>query len=305
MASIRAKILEQILRGVSYSEFTEENEETLAVARKKMATLAKVPRPLGTRVVPAGIPNVRALWYVGAHVVPDVRLVYFHGGGYCTGSPETHAHFTSMLAKLTGIPVLSVDYRRAPEHPCPAQLEDAIAAYKWALENGPEGPSKARKIFIGGDSAGGGLTLSTAQALRDEGSLIEGGLVMISPWLDVTVTADSIRRLGHLDFMLSDKHGRRWAKNVCGHGLIDPRDPRISPLFGDFSGLPPMYFCVGGTEIVLDDTLDAIEKAKEAKIPYTLDRQEEMFHIWPIFGFFLPEGAESTRKIALWLNRQR
>lgn len=303
MASIRANILTKILKGVSYSDFDEDTLEAVEVARRKIQILARVPMASGTRELPAGIPNVRAVWHVGTQILPDIRLVYFHGGGYCTGSPQTHRHFTSTLAKLTGIPILSVDYRRAPEDPCPAQLEDGLAAYEWAANNGPQGPSTARKVFIGGDSAGGGLTLSVAQALRDRQALLPGGLVMLSPWLDTTITADSVRRLGHVDFMISERHGQRWSRYV--RNGRDPLDPVISPLFGDFHGLPPIYLCIGGQEILLDDALRAVEKAHAAGVPVTFEREEEMFHIWPIFGFFLPEGAKTTENIALWLNRRR
>ena len=304
MASVRANLLISFLEKLSYGQAEEDPPNALERARRTLRLLT-VPQLPGTRTIESGAPNVRAQWHVGSQILPDLRILYFHGGGYCAGSTKTHRHFTSTLARLTGMPVLSVDYRLAPENPYPAQIEDALRAWDWACANGPDGASPARKVFIAGDSAGGGLTLTLAQALRDRGGQQPAGCVMLSPWLDVSVTSDSVRRLAHTDILLTPAHGRRWSRYFRGDAMEDPKDPRVSPLYGDFSGLPPLYFCVGGREMVLDDTLDAIERAREAGVETSLDRNEEMFHVWPLFGHLIPEGRDSTQKIAQWLNRRR
>lgn len=303
MASIQANVLREILREISRRQMNGPSVDALKRSRQRVQMLA-LPHPKGTRTVEAGIPGVRAQWHVGSRIDAECRIVYFHGGGYCSGSPQSHRYFTSMLARLTGMPVLSVDYRLTPEHPAPAQQEDGLAAYQWAMANGPERPSKAKKIFIGGDSAGGGLALIVAQTLRDMNALADGAVFMLSPWLDLAVNQDSIRRLSHLDVMVNEANGHLWSSYVRGDTFaVD--DPRVSPLFGDFRGLPPLWFAVGGQEILLDDTLQAVEKAREAKVPVTLERNEEMFHVWPVFYAFLPEARVTTERLARWLSLQR
>lgn len=302
MASKRAQLLSGFLKVLRYGGKEERPVDRVTHTRKARRTLRLLttPQPLGTRSISASIPGVKAVWHVGPKIHASHRILYFHGGGYTAGSPTTHRHFTSTLARLTGIPVLSVDYRLAPENPFPAAREDARAAYAWIVENGPEGASPAEKVFIGGDSAGGGLTMSLAMLLRDEGARRPDALFMFSPWLDLTITADSIRRIGHLDVMLNVPHARRWVENYAPG--MDPKTPGISPLFGDFRDLPTSYFCVGGREIVLDDTLSAIEKAKAAGVRTFLDRNEEMFHVWPLFFHLIPEARESLNKVADFLR---
>lgn len=302
MASIRAQILMSFLRAMPYDGTTtdpEKRAQELARSRRVIHMMA-VPHPPKTRTIPAHIPGVKAEWHVGEVIRYDARIVYFHGGGFCTGSPLSHRHFTAKLAKETGMPVLSVDYRLAPEHPYPAAQDDAVKAYAWAQENGPLGPSPVETIFVGGDSAGGGLTMSMAMRLRDEGRRMPAGLILLSPWLDLTITADSIRRIGPLDVMLNAEYSKRWVQNYAVDQ--DPKTPGISPLFGDFEGLPPMFFSVGGREILLDDTLSGIERAKAAGVETVLDRNEEMFHIWPVFYHLIPEGRASVAKIVQFIH---
>lgn len=304
MASIRANLLMALLRSAPYAGTSPDPRRRAKQLEqsRRVIRLITMPQPPGTRRVDAKIPGVKAEWHIGKNVRDDARIVYFHGGGYGTGSSTTHRHFTSVLAKETGLAVLSVDYRLAPEHPYPAAQDDAALAYAWAAENGPFGASRARFLCIGGDSAGGGLTLSVAMRLRDAGQLLPGALILLSPWLDLRVQADSIRRLGALDVMLTAAQARVWVENYAAGQ--DVTTPGISPLFGDFSGLPPMFFTVAGREILLDDALAGIEKAKAAGVATELDRHEEMFHVWPIFFHLIPEGRASLTKIVAFIRRQ-
>lgn len=302
MASIRANLFTLLLRRASGYRPTKRHvdlDESVASSRRstRLITLPQLP---GTRAIPANIPGVDAEWHVGRNIRDDVRLVYFHGGAYCAGSNKTHRHFTSMLAKKSGIPVLSVNYRLAPEHPFPAAFDDAAAAYEWAKHNGPRGPSDVSTVVLGGDSAGGGLSTALAMQLRDTGKLLDGGLLLLSPWMDVSCSSGCDKRIGHLDPMLSADHARVMGASYAGEH--DVHDPRISPLNGDFSDLPPMFVAVGGREVVLDEIIDSIEKARNAGVDVTVERNEEMFHVWPLFYHLIPEGRESLERMVDWLR---
>lgn len=299
MVSIRARILMKVLEKVPYAGGESLTPRVLRRSRRSIALLT-VPQPMHTRVIPAGIPTVKAEWHTGTWSQEGMRLVYFHGGGYCAGSVTTHRHFTTTLAKLSGIPVLTVDYRLAPEHPFPAALDDALVAYQWACHNGPDGPEPAQKIFVAGDSAGGGLSLALTMALKERGERLPDGVVMLSPWLDLTCTSDSATRLQDVDPMLHLDHSKLWAKAYAGGS--SKTGHLVSPLFGDFQGLPPLHFCVGGREIVRDDTLKALAKAERAGVETSVDNHDGMFHVWPLFFHMIPEGRASLDRIVRWLR---
>lgn len=303
MLSKRAAAFTTFLKWLRYrgNHDTTSSIEQRTARSRRVTSLLTVPQPLGTRTIKATIPGARAVWHVGKEIRDDVRIVYCHGGGYVAGSPTTHRHFTSAIAKATGIPVLSVDYRLAPEHPYPAALEDALTAYRWAAKNGPMGRGDVSRIIMGGDSAGGGLTFAAAMRLRDEGELLPGAIFTLSPWMDLTMTAESIERLRAVDVMVTPEAGGPWA--LAYRGDYEATVPGISPLLADFEGLPPLYFSVGGREILLDDTLSAIEKAKAAGVPTELDRHEQMFHVWPLFYHLLPEGRASLNGIIDFVKR--
>lgn len=303
MASIPSKLFTSFLRNASAYRSRDKNTSAVAAVKRsrRFTALMTLPQLPGTRTIDADIPNVNAQWHVGKWIREDVRMVYLHGGAYTAGSSKTHRHFTSILAKKTGIPVLSVDYRLAPEHPFPAAFDDAMAAYRYATTHGPNGAGNAQKVIIAGDSAGGGLSTAIAMQLRDEGALIDGGLLLISPWMDLTCSSGADQRIGHLDPMLDVDHAKNMAALYAGSHAL--KDPRISPLYGDFKGLPPIYMTLGGREIVLDEGLDALQRARAAGVDCTLERHEEMFHIWPVFFHFLPEGRQSVERMVAWLDR--
>lgn len=175
----------------------------------------------------------------------DLAILYFHGGAYVTGSPETHLSITGRLARLTGRPVFAPRYPLAPEHPAPAAFEAAVAAHARLMRQVP-----ARRIVLGGDSAGGGLALSLLSHLCREG-LAPAGLFALSPWTDLALTGESLARNATRDDLLPVARIAEAARLVLGP--LAPRDPRISPLYADFPDCPPVLIQVGLTEILLDD----------------------------------------------------
>lgn len=229
---------------------------------------------------------------VGA--VPDRVILYVHGGGYVTGSIEASLMITMPLVAALSVPIFAFDYRLAPEHPYPAALEDTLLAYHWLISEG----YKAEHIMLLGDSAGGGLALAAAMTLRDEGEPMPAGLVLFSPWTDLSNSGASHRTNAQRDVMLSTAQLERWAEAYAG---TTPRDePYLSPRFGSFMGLPPMLIQVDESEILLDDSRAVAEAAQSAGAMVTLKVWQGLWHVWPAVGTALPETAESYELIKDW-----
>ncbi len=197
----------------------------------------------------------------------------------------------SRIARASNARALSIDYRLAPEHPFPAAVEDAIAAYKWLLAQG----YKPGKIVIAGDSAGGGLTLAALLAIRDAGLPMPAGAVPISPWTDLEGTGESVRTRAARDVMVTQDNLQSSAKQY--YGMHDPKDPLVSPVHANFRGLPPMLIQVGDAEILLDDATRVAKSAKAAGVEVELEVWDEMPHVWHVFAKLLPEGQQAIDKI--------
>jgi monoterpene epsilon-lactone hydrolase len=239
-----------------------------------------------------------AAWFTPPSPREDTAILYLHGGGYIMGSLESHAALTSHLAAAADIPVLSLAYRLAPEHPFPAQLEDAVAAYRWLLDAGyaPE------KLAIAGDSAGGGLTLTTLCDVRDAGLPLPAAAAVLSPWTDLEGLGESARERAPRDPMLRPEDQPAFQRLFLGGH--DPRDPRAAPLYADLTGLPPLLVQVGGNEILYDDATRIADRAREAGVDVTLDIWESMFHVWHLFAPVMEEGREGIRQVAAFLGER-
>jgi acetyl esterase/lipase len=218
-------------------------------------------------------------------------ILYFHGGGYALGSSRAHAEMTSWLARAAQARVFVLDYRRAPEYRFPAALEDALLAYRWMLNSGAD----PRTIALGGDSAGGGLTLALLTTLRDRGEPLPSSAICISPWVDLEMTGDSILSRAALDPLLTREGLRQFAHWYLGGQ--DARNPLASPLYADLRDLPPLLIQVGTSEILRDDAVRLAERARAAGVRVTLTQYEDMPHVWHVFASFLPEAREAGREI--------
>jgi acetyl esterase/lipase len=218
-------------------------------------------------------------------------ILYLHGGAYALGSINSHREIVARLARTTKMRGLAIDYRLAPEHPYPAALEDAIAAYLWLLTQGYD-PSQ---IIIAGDSAGGGLALGTLVTLRDAGKPLPAGAVCISPWTDLATTGASIQNKAKVDLILDPDSLEKYAKYYAGeHELTSPL---ISPLYADPKGLPPLLIQVGTDEILLDDATRFTKNAQESGVDVTLEIWDQMFHVFQMISF-LPETKKAVGNIA-------
>ncbi|WP_323072949.1 alpha/beta hydrolase [Mycetohabitans endofungorum] len=223
-------------------------------------------------------------------------IVYLHGGGYYFCSPRTHRTITFELAARARAALFALDYRLAPEHPFPAALHDALAAYRALLEwHAP------RSIVIAGDSAGGGLALATLVALRDAGELLPAGAVLFSPWTDLAASGASIVSNHGQDPMFAGPVIGRAAKLYLGDA--SPDHPLVSPVYADLHGLPPLFIQVGSTEVLLDDSVRVAHNARMAGVSTQCRIWSDMPHVWQIYAPFLPEGRRALREAAQFVTR--
>ncbi len=207
-------------------------------------------------------------------------ILYCHGGGYSTGSCLYGRTITSKLATAASIDVLGFDYRLAPEHPCPAALEDAMKAWDYLMLLG----YGARDVILAGDSAGGNLALVLALKLKAEGRFLPRGLVLMSPWTDLTASGRSYRTKAEVDPVLDAEYIDRMTKAYIPEGE-NLENPLISPLFGDFEGFPPVYIQVGENEILLSDSVELHKKLQKAGVPAKIDRFKGMWHVFQMSPF--------------------
>ena len=241
--------------------------------------------------------GVTAEW-VTAEGAPESRVVlYLHGGGYIIGSTRTHRPLMAELSQASGARVLGLDYRLAPEHPFPAPIEDAVAAYRWLLN---EGYDPAR-IAVAGDSAGGGLTVAALVQIRYVGLPMPGAAVCISPWVDMEGLGESMETRADADPMVGKEGLLLSAKTYLGGS--DPRAPLAAPLYADLRGLPPTLIQVGDAEVLLDDSTRLAGIAREAGVHVEMDVWDDMIHVWHLFAPILPEGRQALSQAGEFIKK--
>ncbi len=290
MASWRARVINFVLRRRVKRRLAACSTPLEA---RKVFSARPLPAPLGVRFTPAALGGVPGEWAEAKAAGPErTTLFYLHGGGYIGMSSATHRHLTGAFAQR-GFRVFSADYRLAPEHPFPAAVEDATAAWR-ALRSRVAGP-----VCAAGDSAGGGLTLALLLRLRDLGERGPDGACLFSPWTDLAVTGASTRTNEERDpLLVASGLDEVAAAYLAG---ADPRNPLASPLYGDLSGLPPLMFFVGDTEILLDDTLRVVERARGAGVQVEVRIGTDMPHVWPFMNRVTPEGRRAMDEAAAFL----
>ena len=222
-------------------------------------------------------------------------ILYLHGGGYRIGSPACYRGFGSHLAAAAGATVVVVDYRLAPEHPFPAAVDDAVAAYRALLDAGTP-PSQ---LAIAGDSAGGGLTVATLLALRDAGLPQPAAAVCISPWADLTVTAASYDRCAATDPYFSRAQAEESAADYLGGA--DPTNPLASPALGDLAGLAPVLVHASDCEVLADDAVLLAAGIEAAGGEVELELWPEMTHVWHVMTPLVPEARDAVDQVAAFV----
>ncbi|MGH2955707.1 MAG: alpha/beta hydrolase fold domain-containing protein [Solirubrobacterales bacterium] len=275
----------------------------LRFQRRWLETVARLTRVAeGTEVTAEELGGVPAERVAPPGAERDRAVLYLHGGAYVLGSPRTHRGLASQIAAAAGAPVHVLDYRLAPEHPYPAAVEDAIAAYRALLESGLE----PGRIAIIGDSAGGGLAAALAIRLREAGEPQPAGLVMIGGWFDLTCSGPSTRFNARRDAGLA----RPWTV-ACGdlyRAGRDPELPELSPIHADLGGLPPIYIQVGTDDILLSDSEELAERARTAGVEVALRRFEGMWHDFQPGAGMLREADQAVSEIgralqSIWAGR--
>lgn len=293
MSSLQSNVVNLIARTIRSSFFIHKAEaSTQRKSFERLANLTKFPRFVKSKSL--DFHGLNAMWFTPRKCNEDRVILYFHGGGYCTGSVRTHKAMIARIARASACKALGVDYRLAPEHSYPAALEDAITAYKGLRKEG------YTNIFLAGDSAGGGLSMAMMLKLRDAGEPMPAGAVLISPWVDLTMSGESIETKSNLDPLIDPIVLKTFAARY--YGDEDPRHPHISPLFGDLHDLPPVMIQVGGHEVILDDSTRLAKKLKKAGNDVDLSIWDNMFHVWHYLGGILPEAGDAIRAIGRYIR---
>jgi monoterpene epsilon-lactone hydrolase len=223
-------------------------------------------------------------------------LLFFHGGGYCSGSIASHRDMVTRVGRAGGVRTLALGYRLAPEHPFPAALDDALAAYGFLLDQGiaPD------KIAIGGDSAGGGLTLATMIRLRDTGKPLPGCAWLVSPWVDLQMTGASLAEKADVDPLIQKPYLEELAFAYLADA--DPAGPLVSPLHADLAGLAPLLVQVGSAETLLDDALRIARRAGAADVPVDLEVWPHMIHAWHLWAAQLEDGRRAIASAGAFIR---
>ncbi len=262
------------------------------------AVMIEAQAPAGVTCTPVEAGGVSAEWSVADGVAENKVILYVHGGGYVMGSAGSHRDVTGRLSKASGARVLSLNYRLAPEHPFPAPVDDAVAAYRWLLAQG----ISSSNIAIAGDSAGGGLAFATLLALRDAGDPLPAAGVGISPWVDMEGTGESMTTRAAVDPVVQKEGLLEMAKLYLGDA--DPKNPLAAPLHANLAGLPPLLIHVGDAETLLDDSIRITERARKAGVDVTLKIWDEMPHVWHLFAPILPEGQQAIEEIGAFFKER-
>lgn len=264
-------------------------------ARRRIEALASPADRRNVTIESIAMGALRAQSFVPKGAVVDTTILYFHGGGFVLGSAESYRELLARLAVTCRMRVLAVDYRLAPEHAFPCALEDCHAAYRWALASGIE----PGRLFVAGDSSGGGLAVATLVAARDSGDRLPRGAILVSPWVDLESSHGSVTTNATFDWGDREYLGHWSSMYLNG---ADARDPRASPLHAELAGLPPMLVQVGTAELLHDEVVAFAERARAAGVDVTLETWPEMVHGWSMLNDFFPQAQRAVEAIAAYAS---
>jgi epsilon-lactone hydrolase len=294
--SLRARIMRACLRVLVKRRLRAD--PSIEGARRRLELLGRlVPGPpRGTETIAVDAGGVKADRVATPASRHDRHVLYLHGGSYVAGWPGIYRDLTWRLATLCRARVLCIDYRLAPEHPFPAALDDAVAAYRWLLAQGAD----PHRIALMGDSAGGGLVFATMLRLRDEGVELPAAAVAVSPWTDLALTGESLRSNAAIDPLVPVELAPR-AVDLYLAGA-DPRNPYASPLYGDPTGLPPALILVGGDDVLRDDAVRMADKMRAAGCRVEIEVWPHMWHVWLMLMRVMPEAKAAIVRIARFMQ---
>jgi monoterpene epsilon-lactone hydrolase len=280
--------------------------------------LSSKPRPVGWAQRRARLDEVGAYWPVADDVElnpvdldgvpgewsmvpgtdPSRVLVFFHGGGYCSGSVRSHRRMATEAGRAAGVRTLAVGYRLAPEHPFPAARDDALTAWHWLRKQGID----AAHIAVGGDSAGANLSVALINQLRADSEEVPACAWLVSPWTDLTMSGSTMTTKDAVDPLMHKGYLQELANAYVPAGM-ESNDPRISVLYADLHGLPPALIQVGSDETLLDDASRFATAAGAADVPVTLEIWPHMIHAWHLWNAHLDAGRRALASAAAFIRR--
>ena len=265
--------------------------------RKRLDQLGRLARKARhVAIEKTEIAGLHAEWYRPESATPGKVLLYMHGGAYALGSCESHRKLVTHIARAANIEAVLFEYRLAPEHPFPAGLDDTLAAYRALLEKG----YSADDIFIGGDSAGGGLTMGLLLHLRHAGMDLPRAAVMLSPFLDMTASGESVKTRAQQEPWFHAEDIVVVIRHYCPDQ--DLNNPLLSPVFANVAGMPPMLIQVGDHEILLSDSTRIADKLAAAGCEVQLEVFPEMWHVFQLFVGKMPESRAAIQKIGAYIR---
>lgn len=296
MPSFRARLANLSAR-LLVKRVTNAARFDLQAVRRAMASRLTLPAalPRAVEVLPSRDAALQGEWLRprARPTATDGVLLFIHGGGFIAGSPRTHRSFTAWLAQASGVPVFSLAYRLAPEHPYPAALDDCVAAVRALRHEG-------HRVVVGGDSAGGQLAIATALRLRAEGEAQPEGLMLVCPLTDFTDASESLRSNAKAEPLLGLRH-RSHALGLYAAGT-PLRDPLLSPVYADLRGLPPTMVEASRIEVLWDDARRFVEAAQAAGVSVEFHPQDGLAHDWQLMVPFTPEANASVRRLGAWVT---
>ena len=288
--SRRARVLRRSL-GV----FVKDSDIPLEERRAAMERVDRLPRPRRVDYVDTTVGGVPAIVATPRSVPAERHILYLHGGGYVVGSPRTHIAMAARLARRAHAAISVIDYRLAPEHPYPAAIDDCVAAYRAIIER-----TDPALVTIAGDSAGGGATLATLCALRDQGAPLPAAAYLVSPWTDLTGSGETTRTKADVDPMIDPTGLTEVGRLYAGELPLD--HPGVSPLYADLAGLPPLLVQAGSDEVLLSDSTRLVARARAAGVLADLDVREGMWHVYQAFAGMMPEATAALIEAAAFVR---
>jgi len=297
--SIRAWIVRRKIRSLFRPELSGSSDEIDFLSALRISEKAIRQPPKTTLIEPVeaqldGL-KVRGEWVSEPGVNQNRVILYSHGGGYVWGAPKFYRELAWRLSKACNARVFLLDYGLAPAVKCPVQINEALAAYDMIRKDNPNA-----EITMSGDSAGGGLTVSAVLAIRDSGRPLPTALALISPWLDLTGSGESVKYNARKDVMLKPEGVATGG--VSYHGEMAANDPQCSPLFANHEDLPPTLVQVGSEELLLDDSTRFVTSMERAGGDVTMRVWSKMHHLWHMSAGIVPEGRKAIEEIAAYFE---
>jgi epsilon-lactone hydrolase len=246
---------------------------------------------------PVDAGGVPAEWSLAPGSDASRVLMFFHGGGYCSGSILSHRRMVTEAGRAAGMRTLAIGYRLAPEHPFPSALEDARAAWRFMITQGVG----AAHVAVAGDSAGGGLSVALINTLRSAGEPFPACAWLVSPWTDLTMSGSTLASKGAVDPLIQKDYLNELADAYVPGGL-DRKDPRVSPLYADLRGFPPTLIQVGSAETLLADATRLAAALGSADAPVTLEAWPHMIHAWPLWNAHLEPARRALASAGAFLR---